>query len=358
MELGNIAAQFVIDGSVESVAPVGEGLINDTYLVRTAGATPDYILQRKNKTIFKDVPGMMDNISRVSAHVARKVFEAGGDPMRESLTVVPALDNMLYHVDAAGDYWAMCVYIPDTVTYDKADSPALAEKGGAAIGKFQTQLADFREPLVDTLPGFHNMRFRFEQWDAVVKADRVGRVAEVREEMGWIADRRTKMMDFWAMVETGELPMRVTHNDTKISNVLFDQAGNALCVIDLDTVLSACGLNDYGDAIRSYANHGLEDDANLDNVYLDWDIFAAFTRGYLSEARAFLTPTERKWLAFSALFITFEQTLRFLMDYIDGDRYYKVRDARHNLVRTHAQYKLLRSMEEHLPRMNRLVEEF
>jgi Ser/Thr protein kinase RdoA (MazF antagonist) len=351
MELKNIAAKFEIEGSIEAVTPITDGLINDTYLVRTTGTTPDYILQRKNKSIFKDVPGMMDNIRRVTEHIATKV----ADPLRNVLTVTPTIDGMLYHIDQAGEYWAMCLYISDARTYNKADSPALAEKGGAAIGKFQAQLADFHEPLVDTLPGFHNMRFRFEQWDDVLRRDPVGRAASVQEEIGWIESRREQMMEFWKDVENGALPRRVTHNDTKISNVLFDKDGNSLCVIDLDTVLSACGLNDYGDAIRSYANTGLEDDENLDNVALDWDIFAGFTRGYLSEA-TFLTPAERKWLAFSALFITFEQVLRFLMDYIDGDNYYKVRDARHNLVRTHAQYKLLQSMEENLPKMNKFVE--
>ncbi len=351
MELKNIAAQFAIEGSIEAVTPITDGLINDTYLVRTAGTTPDYILQRKNKSIFKNVPGMMDNIRRVTEHIARKV----ADPRRNVLTVIPALDGTFYYVDGDGEYWAVCLYIDGARTYNKADSPALAEKGGAAIGKFQAQLSDFRETLVDTLPGFHNMRFRFEQWDDVLRRDPVGRVAEVQQEIGWIHSRRDQMMEFWRAVEEGELPRRVTHNDTKISNVLFDKDGNSLCVIDLDTVLSACGLNDYGDAIRSYANTGLEDDENLDNVGLDWEIFEGFTRGYLSEA-TFLTPAERKWLAFSALFITYEQVLRFLMDYIDGDNYYKVRDAKHNLVRTHAQYKLLQSMEENLPKMNKFVE--
>ncbi len=352
MELKNIASQFAIDGLVEAITPIADGLINDTYLVRTEGSTPDYILQRKNKSIFRNVPGMMDNIRRITEHIRGKV----ADPLREVLTVIPALDNMFYHVDPDGEYWAMCLYIDDTRTYNKADSPALAEKGGAAIGRFQAQLADFREPLVDTLPGFHNMRFRFEQWDDVLRRDPVGRVAEVEEEIGWIHSRRDQMMEFWAAVENGELPRRVTHNDTKISNVLFDKDGNSLCVIDLDTVLSACALNDYGDAIRSYANHGLEDDTDLDNVYLDWGIFEGFTRGYLSEAGEFLTAAERRWLAFSALFITYEQVLRFLMDYIDGDNYYKVRDTRHNLVRTHAQYRLLQSMEQNLARMNDVCE--
>lgn len=352
--LNKIAAQFAFQGAVDAVEPVGDGLINDTFRVKTTGVagakSPDYILQRKNKNIFKDVPGMMDNIRRVSEHVATKV----ADPARQALTLVPTLNGAYYFVDTEGEYWTACLYIDDTVTYNRADSPALAEKGGAAIGRFQAQLADFTEPLADTLPGFHNMRFRFEQWDDVLRRDPVGRAASVAAEIGCIESRRATMMEFWAAVESGELPRRVTHNDTKISNILFDRAGEPLCVIDLDTVLSACGLNDYGDAIRSYANTGLEDDPVLENVSLDWDIFAAFTRGYLSEAH-FLTATERRRLAFSVLFITFEQTLRFLMDYIDGDNYYKVRSADHNLVRTRAQYKLLQSMEAALPKMEELV---
>ena len=345
----------MFDGSVVSVGLVGEGLINDTYIVRTSGTTPDYILQRKNRNVFGNIPAMMDNIVKVTEHIRKKVADAGGDPLREALTVIPQLDGPYYYVDPDGDYWAACLYIDDTETYHKADTPALAEKGGAAIGKFQAQLADMREPLADTLPGFHDMRYRFRQWDEVLAKDPAGRAKDVRQEIGWIHDRRARMMDFWEKVESGEIPRRVTHNDTKISNVLFDKAGGALCVIDLDTVLTSCSLNDYGDAIRSYANHGLEDDSNLANVYLDRPIFEGFTRGYLSEAGKFLLPAERENLAFSALFITFEQTLRFLMDYIDGDRYYKVKNDRHNLVRTHAQYKLLLSLEENLPRMEEFI---
>lgn len=354
-KLKAVALEFRFQGNIESIEPLGEGLINDTYLVKTSDTTPDYILQRKNKNIFRNIPAMMDNICKVTTHLKRKVAEAGGNPQREVLTVIPQIDGHYYFADSDGEYWAACLYIQDTVTYQQADTPELAEKGGAAIGRFQSQLADLRENLADTLPGFHNMRFRFEQWDDTLRRDPVGRASQVREEIGWIQSRRDRMMEFWAKVESGEIPRRVTHNDTKISNVLFEQDGRALCVIDLDTILMSCGLNDYGDAIRSYANHGLEDDENLDNVYLDWDIFAGFTRGYLSEANSFLKPVEKENLAFSALFITFEQVLRFLMDYIDGDNYYKVKNERHNLVRTHAQYKLLQSLEENLPRMNEFV---
>ena len=353
----NVCRQFRFQGVLKDVRQWGEGLINDTFFVETEGATPDYILQRKNKNIFKDVPAMMDNIYKVTTHLKRVIFERGGTPDREALTVIPTIDDALYYLDPAGDYWAACLYISGTTAYDRADTPELAWKGGAGIGKFQAMLADFREPLADILPGFHNMRFRLEQWDAVLAKDPVGRKAEVAEEIGWIESRRERMLGLWKAYEDGDLPTRITHNDTKISNILFDAEWRALCVIDLDTVLSSMCLNDFGDAIRSYTNAGAEDDENLANVYMKSDIFEAYTRGYLSEARAFLLPAEVENLAFSALYITYEQVLRFLMDYIDGDNYYKVKYPTHNLVRARAQYKLLTSMEENYDAMRAVVKE-
>ena len=360
-KLKKIGDQFNFDGIVKEIRPLGEGLINETFFVETEGNSPNYILQEKNKNIFKDIPAMMDNIYKVTTHLKNKVVAQGGDPMREVLTVTPTKDGKLYHQDEDGAFWAACYCIEDTITYQTADSPELASQGGKGIGKFQAMLADMKEPLADILPGFHNIRFRFKQWDEVLQKDPVGRKAEVTKEIEWIESRRDEMLAFWAKAESGEIPTRVTHNDTKISNILFDQQGNVLCVIDLDTVLSSICHNDYGDAIRSYTNAGLEDDENPDNVYIKMDIFEGYTAGYLSEAVSFLIPSEIEYLAFSAKYITFEQVLRFLMDYIDGDNYYKTKNKQHNLVRTHAQYKLLQSMEENYDEMcaivNRLVGE-
>ncbi|MBB4034519.1 Ser/Thr protein kinase RdoA (MazF antagonist) [Dysgonomonas hofstadii] len=353
----NIEQKFAFEGIVKEIRPLGEGLINDTFFVETEGNSPNYILQRKNKNIFKNVPAMMENIHKVTSHLKEKVVEAGGDPLREALTVTPTVDGKLYFEDEKGEYWAACLFIEDTITYQTADSPELASQGGKGIGKFQSMLADMKEPLADILPGFHNMKFRFEQWDDVLRKDPVGRKAQVKEEIEWIESRRTEMLSLWSKFESGEIPVRVTHNDTKISNILFDEKGNVLCVIDLDTVLSSMCLNDYGDAIRSYTNAGKEDDENLDNVYMKMDLFEGYTKGYLSETVSFLTPSEIENLAFSAKYITFEQVLRFLMDYIDGDNYYKVKDETHNLVRTRAQYKLLQSMEENYGKMCTIVED-
>ena len=336
-----IASQFAFEGDILSIEPLGEGFINDTYVVTTACSAPNYILQRKNHNVFPDVPAMMANIKRVTEHIKTKV----ADPMRETLTIVPAKDGRLY-VEEDNNYWAACLYITDTVTYDRADTTALAYQGGVGIGRFQALLADFTEPLNETIKGFHNIRWRFEQWDATIAADPVGRVKEVQEEIAWVERRRDEMLAFWSKVESGEIPTRVTNNDTKISTILFDSSsGRVLCAIDLDTVMSSTSLNDFGDAIRSYTNTGAEDDCDLANVEMNIEMFRAYAEGYLSEQRATMSASEKEWLAFSARYITFEQVLRFLMDYIDGDKYYKTAYADHNLVRTRAQHKLLQSME-------------
>ena len=352
-KLFEIASHFALEGEIASIEALGEGFINDTFVVKTTGSTPDYILQRKNHIVFPDVPGMMDNIKAVTEHIKAKVT----DPMRETLTVVPATDGKLYHKDGE-NYWAVCIFIPDTVTYDRADSTALAYQGGVGIGRFQALLSDFTSPLNETIKGFHNIRWRFEQWDATIAADPVGRVSEVQQEIEWVESRREQMLSFWSKVETGEIPTHVTHNDTKISNILFDRpTGNVLCAIDLDTVMSSTSLNDFGDAIRSYTNTGAEDDKCLDNVEMSIDMFRAYAEGYLSEQRESMCASEKEWLAFAGRYITFEQVLRFLMDYIDGDKYYKIAYPDHNLVRTRAQYKLLQSMERQYEEMCRIVKE-
>ena len=354
-KLLNIAHNFDIESEISNIEALGEGFINDTYIVTTEGDAPNYILQRKNHNIFPDVPAMMNNIGRVTRHLKAKVDSAGGDAQREVLTVIPTKQGELYH-KYDEEFWAMSLFIEESITHNKATSPRLAYMGGKAIGRFQSLLADFNEPLAEVIKGFHNIRWRFEQWDSTLAEDRVGRAKEVATEIEWIESRRETMLSFWQMVEEGKLPLRVTHNDTKLSNILFDKSDEVLCVIDLDTVMLSTSLNDFGDAIRSYTNRGAEDDTNLENVGMDIELFRAYTEGYLSERKSTLTQLEREWLAFAALYITFEQVLRFLMDYIDGDRYYKIAYPSHNLVRTRAQYKLLESMETQYAEMQAIVE--
>ena len=367
-ELYAIASKFQIDGQIEEIKPLGPGFINDTFIVKTAEGGKS-ILQRKNHIVFPDVPGMMNNIVMVTEHIKAKVEAEGGDSMREVLTVVkrnpetisedekamPYID--LYYKDERGNFWAVCVFIEGSITYEKADTPALAYKGGQGIGKFQAQLADFTTPLSETIKGFHNIRWRFQQWEEAIEKDAAGRVKDLTEEISWIESRKDEMLKFWSLVEDGTIPTRVTHNDTKISNILFDAQGEVLCVIDLDTCMSSTSLNDFGDAIRSYTNTGAEDDRDLSKVSMSLEMFKAYAEGYLSERKGTLCESELEWLAFSARYITFEQVLRFLMDYIDGDKYYKTNAPDHNLVRTHAQYKLLLSMEEQYEQMKRIIAE-
>ncbi len=353
--LKDIALKFDLQGEIDKIEALDEGFINDTFIVRTKGDAPDYVLQRKNTNVFPDVPAMMDNIYRVVAHMRERIIAEGGNPDRETMTIISTHDGKFYYCDSENQYWAVSVFIADTRSYDKADSEELARKGGIGIGKFQSLLSDFNEPLAETIKGFHNIRYRFQQWDEALKRDAAGRVASLSEEIGWIESRRKQMLAFWELVEKGEIPQRVTHNDTKISNILFDKNGDVLCAIDLDTVMKSTSLNDFGDAIRSYTNTGAEDDRDLSRVAMSMPMFEAYTDGFLSVRAGQLSAGEINYLAFSAAYITYEQVLRFLMDYIDGDKYYKIKSADHNLVRTYAQYKLLQSIEEQLPQMNAFV---
>ena len=356
-QLRKIASQFQLEAPIRTIESLGDGFINDTFIIKTEGVAHDYILQRKNKNIFPDIPAMMENIRKVTDHIRKGVIARGGNPMREVMTVVSTIDNQLYYVDTEGDYWAVSIFIDKTIAYNKADSEALARKGGEGIGKFQAQLANFTEPLAETIKGFHNIRYRFEQWDETLKNDAADRKKDLAQEIEWVETRRKEMLDFWTLFEKGIIPKRVTHNDTKINNILFDQTGEVLCAIDLDTVMASTSLNDFGDAIRSYTNTGDEDDKDLSRVSMSLGMFEAYTDGYLSQRAKQLNQTEIDYLAFSARYITFEQVMRFLMDYIDGDHYYKIKYPDHNLVRTRAQYKLLQSMEEQYSKMYQIVKD-
>ena len=355
-ELQEIASQFALEGAITAIDSLGEGFINDTFIVRTAGDAPDYILQRKNKSIFPDVPAMMENIRKVTDHIRRRVAAAGGDPRREAMTVVATRDGKLYHVDAQGEYWAVSVFISDTIAYNKADSPELARKGGEGIGKFQAQLADFTEPLAETIKGFHNIRHRFVQWDEALRRDAAGRVKDLAEEIGWIESRRDEMLSFWSKVEDGTIPTRVTHNDTKINNVMLDrETDKAVCVIDLDTVMPGSVLYDFGDMVRTMTSPAAEDEENLDKTFLRMPMFEAVVKGYLEASREFITPQEVSKLAFSGLLITMETGIRFLTDYLEGDVYFKTKKERHNLHRARTQLRLVESMEEQMPEMEECV---
>ena len=300
---------------------------------------------------------MVDNICKVTQHIRKKAAAQGLDPERSTIRLYPTWDGKFFYLDHEQSYWICMYYIPDTICYDVASSPQLAWSGGAGIGLFQEQVADFTDDLAEVLPGFHDIRYRFGQWEAALAENRAGKASALAREIDWIEQRKAEMLAFKVLIENQTIPSRVSHNDTKISNILFDQNGEVLCVIDLDTLMKSSVLYDYGDAIRSYANSTAEDEPQTDKVAINLPFFEAYTQGYLSYAHRFITQTEVEWLPFAAKYITFEQTLRFLMDYIDGNRYYKIRYPEHNLVRTHAQYALLQSMENAYSQMREVVSE-
>jgi len=344
-KLLSIASHFKLDSVPDQITFLGRGYINDSYILNTVSGVR-YILQKKNSNIFHDVPGMMNNILKVTNYLRKAKATDGEDISRRTLTIMLSEDNLPYYISGE-EYWIVCLFIENTITYQLVTDNRIAREGGRTIGYFQSLLADFNEELVDTLPGFHNMKHRFQQWDEVLAKDPVGRVKEVSKEIEWIELRKKEMLDFYSLIELGKIPSRVSHNDTKISNILFDADSNkALCLIDLDTVLRAPCLYDFGDAVRSYTNTGKEDDRDTENVSMSMDLYNALKEGYLSQANSFLTNIEKKYLPFSAAYITYEQVLQFLMDYINGDCYYKIESPDHNLIRTRAQYRLLLSIED------------
>ena len=346
--LYDIISQFGIPKEETEITPLTSGLINHTYYVKTPGENPDYILQSKNKNVFPDIPSMMNNIVKVTSHLKQKIKEKGGDPDREAMTIINTKDGLPYYKDPEGEYWTMCLFINDTISYDVADNPELARKAGEGIGKFQSQLSDLNQPLQTVIEGFHDLGYRFKQWDRALVSGNKERIEKVSKEVEWVEKRRQEMERFWKLVEDGTLPKRVTHNDTKLSNILFDKNGEVLCVIDLDTVMSNTPLADYGDAIRSFANTGKEDEPDLDKIDFDIQKYQAYTEGYLSYAKEMLNDQEVKYLPFAPLYITYEQVMRFLMDYIQDDQYYKIDYPEHNLIRTRAQMKLMERMEDYL----------
>lgn len=354
-KLIDIVAHFCHEGRVAEIAPLGAGLINDSYKVTTEGqAAPDYVLQRINHAIFTDVDMLQGNIEAVTRHIRRKLVERGeSDIERKVLHFIASTTGKTYY-EAEGNYWRMMVFIPRAKTYATVN-PQYSQCAGEAFGDFQAMLADIPDTLGETIPNFHNMEFRLQQLREAVAADACGRVAEV----GYYLDEIERRADAMCLAERlhreGVLPKRVCHCDTKVDNMMFDEQGRVLCVIDLDTVMPSFVFSDYGDFLRTAGNTGAEDDPDLDRVNFNMEIFRAFTRGYLESARSFLLPVEIENLPYAAALFPYMQCVRFLADYINGDTYYKINYPEHNLVRTCAQFKLLQSVEQHQPEMRRFI---
>ncbi len=359
-QIATIFGQFNTDVQIKSVKAFGSGHINDTLLIESVGnSNPDYVIQKINHHIFKDVQGLMRNIELVTNFI-RSYLETvpGSDPDKEVLTLIYTHIGKTFYQDVDGNYWRCYLFIPDTVSFDQVDSSEMAFEGGRSFGKFQSMLAGLDpQQLTETIPYFHDLEKRLEAFHDTVKRDPAQRVAKAREEIRFVEERADELLQITRKINEGLIPLRITHNDTKFNNILFDANNHAQCIVDLDTVMPGSVLHDFGDAIRTGTNTGAEDEADLSKVSMNIELFKAYAKGYLSEAHTFLSPIEIENLALSAKFMVFIIGLRFLTDYIDGDNYFKVHHPEHNLQRCRAQFQLLRSMEAQFDQMKQAIEE-
>ena len=348
-----IASRFQVKGSVVSCERYGSGHINETYLVQT-DAGEKYILQRINSEIFRDVPALMRNIAAVTGWISKK----DPDP-RHTMHLVPAADGENVIHDAEGGWWRMYDFVRDSLCLQAAQTEEDFYLSAVAFGDFQRQLADFpAETLSETIAKFHDTRDRYRQLHEAMEKDSCGRLASVRAEVDFALVREIEAGEMMALLEKGELPLRVTHNDTKLNNVLFDaETRRPICVIDLDTVMPGLAAFDYGDSIRFGASTAAEDETDLSRVEMSLKLFKAYTRGFMEACGANLTETERRTLPMGAKLMTLECGVRFLTDYLSGDVYFRIHRPEHNLDRCRTQFKLVADMEKKWDEMARIVSE-
>lgn len=362
-DFAEIVKHFRFEGDCLEVNLWKFGHINHTYVARFrkgGGAVHRYILQRINHNVFKHPEELMQNIERVTTHLRKKIIAAGGNPERETLNLIPTVDGKTFYRTHEGDYWRAYIFIKGAQTYQMVESLDHVYSAARAFGKFQQSLSDFpAEQLYETIPDFHHTRKRYEAFVEAVERDVRNRAQFVKAEIEFVETRAEDTSVLVDLLEQGELPERVTHNDTKFNNVMIDdETGEGVCVIDLDTVMPGLSLYDFGDSVRSGANPAAEDERDLSKVCIDLELFDRFAHGYLDAARDFLTLTEVDYLAFSARLITFEQGMRFLTDHLNGDVYYRIHRENHNLDRCRTQFKMVRDMEEKFDQMVRIVEKY
>ncbi len=365
MEMEEIRAQvvpaFQTEGVLEEIGPHGNGHINETYKVcfrLDTGERRRYILQRINTDVFKNPWFLTENIENVTSFLRKKSARSGGDPLRETLSLVPLQSGGTLLEDAYGNYWRMYLFIEDTICLENVEKPEDLYSSAFAFGNFQRLLADFpAASLHEVIPNFHHTPSRYEDFNQAVREDVCGRAERVAEEIRFIREREADLSAISACLADGSLPLRVTHNDTKLNNILFDAVtGKGICVIDLDTVMPGSALYDFGDAIRFGASTGAEDEKDLDQISCSLELFEAYTRGYLKGCDGSLTEQEIHMLPMGAKLMTLECGMRFLTDYLQGDTYFRIHREEHNLDRARTQFKLVRDMEEKWEEMVKIVE--
>lgn len=360
--IADIAKKFQLKGEVVSAAPYGDGHINDTYAIVCADGENNrrYILQRMNKSVFPDIETLMENVALVTEFLSEKIKERGGDSERETLTLVRTKEGKTYYVCENGDCWRVFLFIENTIAYQSVDNADIFEDTGRAFGVFIAGLAEFdASKLGEVIKNFHNTRDRFNKFTAVLNADKVNRAASAQKEIGFVKAREEYCDRVVGMLERKEIPLRVTHNDTKLNNILIDaDTKKAICVIDLDTIMPGSLLYDFGDAVRFGCSTAVEDEKDLDKVDFDIELYEAFTKGFLEGIGGSITAKEVENLAFGSILMTYECGMRFLTDYLDGDNYFKIKYPEHNLVRCRTQFKLVAKMEECLDKMNLIARKY
>jgi hypothetical protein len=358
-QVSKIADQFKLGGKVADISAFGSGHIHQTYYIKTESEQDDdYIIQLLNTNVFRDPDAVVQNISLVTSHILDKLRREGEkDLKRRVLHPVDTIDGKLKYIDSENQVWRCFIYIPDHKSFDRAINEHQVFEGGKAFGKFLSDLSDLPvSQIKDTIPDFHNLDWRIQQFNDALSNGILSRISETESEINMLKKRQEEMRIIRKLGSEGKIPLRIVHHDTKINNVLYTPDEQALCVIDLDTVMPGYVHDDFGDAIRTFTNTGEEDDDDLNNVSMNIRYFAAFTEGFLGVAGQMLNASEKEYLALSARVMTYMQVLRFLTDYLNGDTYYRIHHPGHNLQRARAQMKLLLSMEEQYGEMKRIVE--
>ncbi|HWD87311.1 MAG TPA: aminoglycoside phosphotransferase family protein [Mucilaginibacter sp.] len=357
-QLSDLVSKFSIDADIASIKPFGSGHINDTYRIFNADAEEhDYLLQRINHYVFKNVPLLMSNLVHVTDHLKQRLSSLPKDEIEKMvLTVIATKEHYPYYKDENGNYWRMFYFQKGTKSYDQVTTAKQAFEGGKAFGTFQAMLSDLDVSKVkDTIPNFHNIEYRLNNLRNAIRADKLNRVQYVSDEIAFIGRRSGDMGEIMRLGNAGMLPLRIVHNDTKFNNVLLDGEDKGQCVIDLDTVMPGYVAYDFGDSIRTIINTATEDEADTDMISLNIPLFEAYTQGYLQAAASFITEQEINSLIKGVLLLPYIQAVRFLTDYLEGDVYFKIHFSDHNPQRARAQLTLVKRLEIAKERLEEII---
>lgn len=360
---GEAFVNFQLDGMVTSAVPYGSGHINDTFLItlhKDDDSEGRVILQRMNTSIFGKPAELMENIMNVTSYLRKVIISQGGDPNRETLNVIKTKADLPYYIDSEGNYWRCYIFIEGARTYDQAESLEDFYQSAVSFGNFQRLLSDYpAETLHETIEGFHDTKARFETFKKAVADDVCGRAASVKKEIDFVLAHEDVANVFGELLEKGEIPLRVTHNDTKLNNIMIDdETRKGICVIDLDTVMPGLAMNDFGDSIRFGASTAAEDEQDLSKVSCDMELFEVYAKGFIEGCGGKLTKREIELMPMGAKVMTFECGMRFLTDYLQGDTYFKIHRENHNLDRCRTQFKLVEDMEQKWYTMQEIVNKY